>query len=126
MERALLLAGGIIECNYGNLNKIQWTRAARTDAGVHAVAQCCAMRLLTSPHGKSSFIESVNSFLPSDIRLHAMTKVISKLKCIFRYETIIAISSPKYVGCQIIQRSRILWQEEISISYTDLCVFKCC
>ncbi|RYH30179.1 hypothetical protein EON65_06000 [archaeon] len=30
LERALFLAGGIIESNFGFMNKIQWTRAART------------------------------------------------------------------------------------------------
>jgi hypothetical protein len=30
LERALFLAGGIIEANYGYMNKVQWTRAART------------------------------------------------------------------------------------------------
>ena len=39
LEKALFLAGGIEECNYENLQKIGWTRAARTDRGVHAVAQ---------------------------------------------------------------------------------------
>ena len=39
LEKALFLAGGIEECNYENLQKVGWTRAARTDRGVHAIAQ---------------------------------------------------------------------------------------
>lgn len=31
LERALFLSGGIKECNFGNLQKVGWTRAARTD-----------------------------------------------------------------------------------------------
>ena len=45
LERALFLAGGIQESNFGFLQKLSWSRAARTDKGVHASAQCCAMRL---------------------------------------------------------------------------------
>ena len=39
LERALFLAGGIEESNYENLQKVGWTRAARTDRGVHAISQ---------------------------------------------------------------------------------------
>lgn len=75
LERALFLAGGIIESNFGYMNKIQWTRAARTDRGVHAISQCCAMKLLVDPEQRESFISKVNEFLPHDIKLQGMTKV---------------------------------------------------
>lgn len=75
LERALFLAGGIIELNYGYMHKVQWSRAARTDRGVHALTQCCAMKLLFPEKERSTFIDQVNSFLPSDIRLQTMTKV---------------------------------------------------
>lgn len=75
LERALFLAGGIIESNFGFMTKIQWTRAARTDRGVHAISQCCAMKLLVDPDKRHEFIDKVNSLLPSDIRLQGMTKV---------------------------------------------------
>lgn len=45
------------------------------DSGVHAVTQCCAMKLLCNPSEKEQFIEEINSFLPSDIRALAMTRV---------------------------------------------------
>lgn len=87
LERALFLAGGIHELNYGFLQKIQWSRSARTDAGVHAVAQCCSMRL-TIADDKSGFMDRVNSFLPEDIRVHTITKVTkafnAKLYCVRR------------------------------------------
>jgi tRNA pseudouridine38-40 synthase len=87
LERALFLSGGIIEANYGYLQKIQWSRSARTDAGVHAVAQCCSMRLTMSDN-KSLFIDKINSFLPQDIRVHTITKVTkafnAKLYCVKR------------------------------------------
>lgn len=75
LERALFLAGGIIESNFGFMSKIQWTRAARTDRGVHAISQCCAMKLLVDPDKRNEFIDKVNALLPSDIRVQGMTKV---------------------------------------------------
>ena len=57
LERALFLAGGICESNFGNLHKLQWSRAARTDKGVHANGQCCAMRLGFPVTGNEEIIE---------------------------------------------------------------------
>ena len=74
LERALFLSGGIQESNYGTFQKIAWTRAARTDRGVHAVGQCCSMKL-TIPEGyEKQYIEDVNTFLPPDIRAITVTK----------------------------------------------------
>lgn len=85
LEKALFLARGIHEHNFGFLQKIQWTRAARTDRGVHAVAQCCGMRLNLSLNDREAFMDQVNSFLPPDIRVFAVSKVCknfnSKLMC---------------------------------------------
>ena len=72
LERALFLGGGIKECNFGNLQKIGWTRAARTDKGVHAIGQCVSMRLMVD--NEASFIDQVNAYLPDDIRVFTMTK----------------------------------------------------
>jgi hypothetical protein len=85
LEKALFLAGGIVESNYANLHKIQWTRTARTDRGVHAVMQCCAMKLSMPLDGRIEFMKNVNSFLPSDIKMHSLSKVTknfnSKMHC---------------------------------------------
>ena len=85
LEKALFLAGGIVESNYANLHKIQWTRTARTDRGVHAVMQCCAMKLTMPLDGRIEFMKNVNSFLPNDIRMHSLSKVTknfnSKMHC---------------------------------------------
>lgn len=77
LEKALLLAGGVAEMNFGNLQKLGWSRAARTDRGVHAVSQCCAMRLTMGlqPEEREEFRNRVNQFLPADIRVLAITKV---------------------------------------------------
>lgn len=62
------------------------------DSGVHAISQCCAMKLLLpssldsgSSNHKEWFIQRLNQFLPDDIRAHTMTKVSkafnAKLHC---------------------------------------------
>ena len=38
LERALYQSGLISHVNYGSLSKIGWSRAARTDKGVHALS----------------------------------------------------------------------------------------
>lgn len=88
LEKALLLAGGIQEVNFGNLNRIHWNRAARTDKGVHANAQCIAAKLSVHQgdegndeerrQARRAFVEKVNEFLPSDMCLHHITKVTKK------------------------------------------------
>jgi tRNA pseudouridine38-40 synthase len=38
LERAIYKAGGIAESNFGELNKVKWSRSSRTDKGVHSLA----------------------------------------------------------------------------------------
>lgn len=88
LEKALLLAGGIQETNFGNLNRIHWSRAARTDKGVHANAQCVAAKLSVHQgdeggdeersQARQAFVKRVNEFLPPDMHLHHITKVTKK------------------------------------------------
>ncbi|KAI9908420.1 hypothetical protein PsorP6_016145 [Peronosclerospora sorghi] len=68
LERALFEAGGIAETNYGFLQKIGWSRAARTDKGVHAAGQLISVKLHV---GKdiSAFVAKVNHAIPEDIRV---------------------------------------------------------
>lgn len=42
---------------------------------MHAITQCCAMKLLAPLDKRAQFIEQLNSFLPPDIRAITMTKV---------------------------------------------------
>jgi len=77
LEKALLLSGGLSKANFGHLHKISFSRAGRTDRGVHAVTQCCAMKL-EFPLGAASrdaFLARLNRALPTDIRALAATKV---------------------------------------------------
>jgi tRNA pseudouridine(38-40) synthase len=85
LEKALFLAGGIAESNYGNLHKVQWSRSARTDRGVHALMQCCTMMLRMPLDGRKEFMNSVNTFLPTDMKVHSLSRVTknfnSKVHC---------------------------------------------
>ena len=75
LEKALLLAGGISEENFGNIQKISWSRTARTDKGVHALSQCCAMKLNFPLGQEEEFRRVTNTFLPDDIHIHYIQKV---------------------------------------------------
>lgn len=109
LEKALYLAGGIRNENFGNINKIAWNRSGRTDKGVHAASQCCSMMLMVpnvddifggklseateltypelandtqalsdckSKEQDMTFVDKVNSFLPTDVRVHSITKTM--------------------------------------------------
>lgn len=77
LERALYLAGGFEEHNFGELRKLGWSRSGRTDKGVHAAANCCSMKLSVEPGREDEFLEKVNTYLPSDLRVVAMTKTLN-------------------------------------------------
>lgn len=83
--KAFLLSGSIEESNYENPQKIGWTRAARTDRGVHAISQVCAMKLKVMPNKEDELRLTLNSFLPADIRVFDVKRVTksfnSKVAC---------------------------------------------
>ncbi|CAH0515291.1 unnamed protein product [Peronospora belbahrii] len=84
LERALFEAGGIAPTNYGFLQKIGWSRAARTDKGVHAAGQLVTAKLHVNDD-VISFVAKVNAALPEDIRVIQMVTVTknfnAKLTC---------------------------------------------
>ncbi|KAF4321272.1 hypothetical protein BBO99_00007201 [Phytophthora kernoviae] len=84
LERALFEAGGIAESNYGFLQKIGWSRAARTDKGVHAAGQLLTAKLLVGDD-EEGFVAKVNAALPADIRVMQMVTVTksfnAKMSC---------------------------------------------
>ncbi|KAG2945035.1 hypothetical protein PC117_g8780 [Phytophthora cactorum] len=84
LERALFEAGGIAESNYGYLQKIGWSRAARTDKGVHAAGQLLTAKLHVGDD-IAAFIAKVNAALPEDIRVMHMVTVTknfnAKMSC---------------------------------------------
>lgn len=82
LERALLYNGSLIAENFGYFSKIQYTRAARTDRGVHALTQSCAMRLIVprevdnnDESARTAFLTQLNTFLPPDIQVNGIIKV---------------------------------------------------
>eukprot|EP01138_Halocafeteria_seosinensis_P004212 gb/GECG01004307.1/.p1 GENE.gb/GECG01004307.1/~~gb/GECG01004307.1/.p1 ORF type:complete len:544 (+),score=73.60 gb/GECG01004307.1/:1-1632(+) len=77
VEKALYDAGFIEEENYGKLAKIDWSRAARTDKGVHAAGQCVSAKLRIPEDNLDNAVEEVNKHLPEQIRVldfHRVTK----------------------------------------------------
>lgn len=45
LENAIYKAGGILESNFGNLNRIAWARSSRTDKGVHSLATTISLKM---------------------------------------------------------------------------------
>lgn len=68
VELALHLSGGISKNNFGNLRKVAWSRAGRTDKGVHAAAQIITLKLAYATGQEKETIEEINRYLPEDIR----------------------------------------------------------
>ncbi|XP_047330568.1 putative tRNA pseudouridine synthase [Impatiens glandulifera] len=78
LENAIFKAGGIRDSNFGNLNKIGWTRSSRTDKGVHSLSTtiCLKMEIPESawkddPNG-ITLANYVNVHLPNDIRVFSI------------------------------------------------------
>ncbi|CAN0149912.1 unnamed protein product [Discosporangium mesarthrocarpum] len=78
LELAMYLAGGISRSNFGNLQKVGWSRAARTDKGVHAAAQVVAMRLAYNEGKEEEMQATINQHLPEDIRVLDIRRVQNK------------------------------------------------
>lgn len=74
LEQALFRANAIAQCNFGDMRKVDWMRAARTDKGVSAIGQIVSARLVIDPPG---LVERVNRHLPKDIRVFGYTRVTS-------------------------------------------------
>ena len=60
LETAMFQAGAISADNFGTLQKISWSRAGRTDKGVHAVGQVISAKLVLTPE---PMVERINERL---------------------------------------------------------------
>ena len=60
LEAAIHRAGGISAENFGTLQKVSWSRAGRTDKGVHALGQIISVKLIIEPDG---LLERINTQL---------------------------------------------------------------
>lgn len=78
LEKALYRVGGIRDSNFGNLNKIGWTRSSRTDKGVHSLATMISLKMeipenawKDDPNG-ATLASHVNAYLPDDIKVFSI------------------------------------------------------
>lgn len=72
LELAIHKAGGISEENFGDLKKISWMRAARTDKGVSAACNVVSFKMVLEPEG---VLGRINDNLPDDVRAFGFQRV---------------------------------------------------
>lgn len=76
LEKALYKEKFISDCNYGNLNKVDWMRASRTDKGVSAIMNVISVKLHKYPDiTEQDMKEKLNAILPKDIRIFRIIEV---------------------------------------------------
>lgn len=77
LEKALYEQGMIDYRNYGDLKKIRFTRATRTDKRVHALQNYFSAKLLIDPDKTlEQLVDEVNARLPDDCRLFSFINVL--------------------------------------------------
>ena len=69
LELALYKARLILPTNFGYPHKYSWSSSARTDKGVHAVAQVCSAKLELGDSSEEEVRNRINETLPKDIRV---------------------------------------------------------
>jgi len=72
LEKALNKAGGISDDNFGDMTKVSWMRAARTDKGVSAACNVVSLKMVLEPEG---VLDRINEHLPEDIRAFGFVRV---------------------------------------------------
>lgn len=75
LQLALRNANCISQENFGFLNKVKWTRASRTDKGVHALCAVVGLKMLWETKPYEEILADINQNLPQDIRIIAMKMV---------------------------------------------------
>ena len=76
LENALYKEKFISPCNYGNLKKINWMRASRTDKGVSAIMNVISVKLHKYPDvDEIDMKEKLNKVLPKDIHIFRIIEV---------------------------------------------------
>jgi tRNA pseudouridine38-40 synthase len=73
LEKAFHAAGLIADCNFGDQHKVHWSRAARTDKGVHALGNVVSLKLMCPPD--VDMVSETNKHLPKDILVLDMKRV---------------------------------------------------
>ena len=76
LENALYKEKFISPCNYGNLKKVNWMRASRTDKGVSAIMNVVSVKLHKHPNiDEIDMKNKLNKILPKDIRIFRIIEV---------------------------------------------------
>ena len=76
LENALFQERFISPCNYGDLKKVNWMRASRTDKGVSAIMNVISVKLHKYPNiDENGMKEKLNKVLPKDIRVFRIIEV---------------------------------------------------
>ncbi|XP_047090385.1 putative tRNA pseudouridine synthase [Lolium rigidum] len=94
LESAIFKAGGILESNYGKLQKVGWERSSRTDKGVHSLATMISLKMEIpdrawdrDPDG-IALANIINSNLPNNIKvfsiLPAQRSFDVRRECLYR------------------------------------------
>ncbi|KIK61725.1 hypothetical protein GYMLUDRAFT_96570 [Collybiopsis luxurians FD-317 M1] len=73
--RALVAVGAVSKDNAADPVKVSFARAARTDAGVHAVGNVVSLKMIIDVPGVDDLVALINSKLPADIRLWGFQRV---------------------------------------------------
>lgn len=71
LAKAFFCAGGILDTNVHKLQRIGWSRAARTDKGVHAAMNVVTAKLMIGDGQENEriFVERANKHLPEAVRI---------------------------------------------------------
>ncbi|MED6172475.1 hypothetical protein PIB30_050460 [Stylosanthes scabra] len=78
LETAIFKAGGIRDSNFGDLDKVKWSRSSRTDKGVHSLATMISFKMEipdSAWKGDDDGIvlaNCINSYLPPTIRVFSI------------------------------------------------------
>lgn len=71
LEQAIFDAGGLLASNHLEFQKIHWSRACRTDKGVHAAANVVSLKMNVLD---GDAVAKINACLPDDIRVFAVAR----------------------------------------------------
>lgn len=76
LEKALFRLGCISDYNFGDLKKIGWNRATRTDKKVHALQNCfsCKIHISKDENEDEEFRKILNKELPEDVKVFCVIR----------------------------------------------------
>ena len=100
---ALVRAGAVSQDNADNPAKVNFHRAARTDAGVHAAGNLVSMKMITAIPGVPDLVAHINAELPPEIRLWNFVCTIMSLTLRLRADAVcLTASCAKLFQCAVV------------------------